>query len=509
MLCGFIVRNAQPASTKRRQSENALASAGAFISRSELSRIQGTLGRKAAVAYKGGPRALPEDVVETPQQKAARQRREKLQKIDDDRLAAKAASGEAAEAEAAEVRKRIAPKIAEHDKVKYMRSKEAVAEALQGRITQMEEKKRVAKREARYNALKHKEALEIAAREAERDRLIREDVSDEILCMLRWLPRLLTQHMHAVRLCQQRSRKAAEDAAALKRQIDEIQAKRELEAERVIQEGEQMKRNWEKQQEEERKKELEHIERGKVIRFELAQANKVAAKRRDIVARAEAKEERKAMKWMQEQARKQAEREAAEIARKERLERETARLRAMQEKESDKKAEEDEARAKRDQEKWILDQRRRDDADLAAREERKREQLRMLEEQIAVKEQIKRQEAKQDRAYMKRLVKEQQEIHTALQRAEEEAAMRRQRAQEDLKKQIADNAARQRSVKNAMLQERKIVLLEQRLEIELLEEAKRESEKRARERGIDDRFLGDIKAVSTAADVSFAKAPAF
>jgi len=78
-----------------------------------------------------------------------------------------------------------------------------------------------------------------------------------------------------------------------------------------------------------------------------------------------------------------------------------------------------------------------------------------------------------------------------------------------LKRQIETNASKQREVKNAVLHERKMVLLEQRLEIELLEEAKRESEARAKARGIDERFLGDIKAVSTAADVSFAKAPAF
>jgi len=470
-----------PASSKRRQSENALASAGAFISRSELGRIQATLGHKAAVSYKGGPKAVPDEIHETPAQQRARARRERLQKIDDDRLAQKAASGEAAEAEAAEARRRIAPRIAEHDKVKYMRSKEAVADALQGRVEQMEEKKRKAAAERRYDMLKHKEAMKIAEREARRD-----------------------AQAHADRM-----RKNAEDAAALKVQIEEIRAKREIEAERVIQEGEQMKRNWVKQQEEERKKELAHIEKGNVIRAELVQANRLAAKRRDIVARAEAKEERKAMKWMQEQARKVEAREAAERARKEELERETARLRAMQEKESDKKAEEDEARAKRDTEAYILAQRRRDDADLAAREERKRDQLRMLQEQIAMKEQIKAQERRQDRAYMKRLVKEQQDIHERLRRQEEDQALRRQRAQAELKKQIADNAARSREVKNAVLQERKIVLLEQKLEIELLDEAKRASEARARARGIDDRFLGDIKKVSTDADVSFAKAPAF
>lgn len=460
-----------------------MAAAGSTISRTELDRIMGSLKKKAAVEYKGGldNYKQAERPPTTERTRDQRMRKKRMQDIDDARLKAKALSGAAADEEREEARKKIAPLIQEHDKVKFMRSKEIVAEALHGRIAQIEEKKRKAKIEQAFDEKKRKEAMRILARQNEEEEARKREIA----------------------------RKNAEFAASLTEQVDRVQQERVLGQERVIQEGEQMQRSWTAQQEKERREAVEREERARKIREEFAAANIEASKKRELVARAEAALDRKALRWMQEKALKEEARLKAEEERKAELERETARLRAMQEKASDEKAAEDERRAKRDQEKWELDWRRREQEKEEAAERRKVEQMEMLSKQIALKEELQARQAVTDRKIMKRLVKEQAQIQARLDAEQAEKIEAGRRYKVELLRQIEKNKEAEREIVNEKLKERKQLLIEAKMEEDLLAAARQESVQKMAAKGIDGKFLTDIEKVNPTADFKFKDAPAF
>lgn len=196
-------------------------------------------------------------------------------------------------------------------------------------------------------------------------------------------------------------------ADELTKQVNECKKRQILEEERVAQEGIQIRRQIQRlnqmEMEKERAKKVEQKKRLET----LVMANKHNERYKHLRRQEEIEEDKRILAYI---AKKEYEQEMilAERERKKReMEMETARLRALQRKTTDKKAEEDARRAKRHQQQRekALDKRIRDQKD--AKDAMMREVLQERAKQIALKKQLARVEIEEDKKFMRRIEAEQ------------------------------------------------------------------------------------------------------
>ncbi|XP_056138839.1 cilia- and flagella-associated protein 45 [Lampris incognitus] len=207
-------------------------------------------------------------------------------------------------------------------------------------------------------------------------------------------------------------------------QMEERLEERLLQDELKEQEGQQIVRNLERIQQEE----LEALERRreeqKCLQQEIMRINAETLQAKERRRAEEALADLRAMEYTHKKMEREAEFEAEQRRIKREKEKEVARLRALQERERDYKAEQDELRAKRNQEATEREWRRKE----KERAEKKAQEDAMLKaarlEQVAHKEHLLSMEAGRERAEFERVLKAQQEA-IAKQKAEEEKQQQR------------------------------------------------------------------------------------
>lgn len=438
-----------------------LGNAGVVISSSDLQRIRSSVVSRQQVGSSAIERTIQRRTL-------AKSRRQMMQTIDDQRLKQKAESGEAGVEEAARIRAKLARSIPGHDLTKKVASIEAQAIALHGRRSQ------IAERRAR-------EAREVARERMFHNTLMRNTAAAEV---------------DADRLVAIQAAKNLADAEALREQVRIREENRLLDLERKENEGLLMKRQFEAAKQEEYRALQNKAKQQRQLTAELVHANQAAAARKAIRIEKDKLIDRAVLKYQRDKARREQAAEEAEIARKIAAEKETARLRALQERATDEKAAEDALRAKRHREQVELKERRAAAAKAEAARRRQEEVNHVVAEQRMHKQRLAVREARRDAAMMKRLAREQ-----AVKVAQDLEADRRVRERNaaygvEILDQIAEKEARKREVVNEKYEERKRLNLERRIENELLEKMKKDAMQRlATEQGIGVHWSRDIRRV--------------
>ncbi|XP_073706254.1 cilia- and flagella-associated protein 45 [Garra rufa] len=278
--------------------------------------------------------------------------------------------------------------------------------------------------------------------------------------------------------------------------VDQIQMRLEekmLQDELKEQEGQQLLENMEKIQMEE----LKSIERKKEEQRDLLQEIQ-KINEENLLAKEQKKEEERladlrAVEYTRKKLEREAEYEAEQIQIKKEKEKEVARLRALQERDRDHKAEQDEIRARRNQE-------------AAAREWRRKEKeqtLRKLEveeklkaarlEQVTHKEHLLSIEAGRERAEFDRVVRAQQELIEKEREKEEQRHRKIQKHAEAVRQQV-----REREIQ-AVTQRRELFREGERLEEEArnrrarLDEIKEKKLRELKAAGLSDKYYKEVE----------------
>ncbi|KAL8592950.1 hypothetical protein ACOMHN_050777 [Nucella lapillus] len=282
-------------------------------------------------------------------------------------------------------------------------------------------------------------------------------------------------------------------AAKLMEQIHENEQERLFELERKDQENIQMQRYIEKLMDEDqsavdkRKSEQTHL------REELNKANRDILRRKELKKDQDRAEEEKVLDFQ----RKKAERESAYEREQERVrikkEKETARLRALQERARDEQAERDALRAKRAQEQAERDWRAKE----AAETRKKAETESMLEharyQQMMQKEHYLAVQAQRERQEFERVLRAQKELVEREKMEEEEVHKKRLTHADDVRAQIRKKEQERISDRNAFFEEGVKLDEEARARRSRLDDVKRKKLSELRDAGIPDKYLAGVE----------------
>ncbi|XDV28641.1 hypothetical protein PO909_031872, partial [Leuciscus waleckii] len=237
---------------------------------------------------------------------------------------------------------------------------------------------------------------------------------------------------------------------------DQIQMRREekmLEDEMKEEEGQQFLKNMEKMQMEE----LKVIERKKEEQRKLLQDIQ-RINEENLLAKEQKKEEERladlrAVEYTTKKLEREAEYEAVQVIMKKEKEKEVAQLRALQERDRDHKAEQNEIRARRNQEEAAREWRRKEKEQTMKKlgEEEKLKAARL--EQITHKDHMVAIEARQERAEFERVLRAQQDLIEKEQGKEEQRHQHIQRHAEAARQQIRERELRAVSQHRELFQE--------------------------------------------------------
>ncbi|XP_066541257.1 cilia- and flagella-associated protein 45 [Hoplias malabaricus] len=277
------------------------------------------------------------------------------------------------------------------------------------------------------------------------------------------------------------------------KQIDERLEKRMLEDEVKEQEGQHMLENLEKMQMEE----LEALERKKVEQKRLLQEIQ-KINEENLVAKEHRKEEERladlhAMEFSRKKLEREAEYEAEQRRIKREKEKEVARLRALQERDRDYKAEQDELRARRNQEAAEREWRRKEkeQAQKKLEEEERLKAARL--EQVIHKERMLSVVAGRDRAEFERILRTQEEMIAREKEKEEHHRQQIVRHSEGVRQQIREREVQAISRRRELFQEGEKLDEEARIRRARLDEIKEKKLKELKAAGLPDKYCNEVE----------------
>ncbi|XP_066565471.1 cilia- and flagella-associated protein 45 [Amia ocellicauda] len=276
-------------------------------------------------------------------------------------------------------------------------------------------------------------------------------------------------------------------------QMEERSEEQMLKQEIKEQEGQQLLENLEKLQMEE----LEALERKKQdqqrLQLEILKINEESLKAKER----KKEEERLADLHALEYTRKKMEREAEYEAEQERVkrekEKEVARLRALQERDRDHKAEQDELRARRNQEATEREWRKkeREQALKKAREEERLNRARL--EQVTHKEHLLAIQAGRERAEFERVLRAQQDAVAEERRREEKHRLELQRHADGVRQQVREREARAIEQRRDVFREGERLNEEARSRRARLDEIKEKKLRELRVAGLPEKYCIEVE----------------
>uniref|UniRef100_W5M5S6 Cilia- and flagella-associated protein 45 n=1 Tax=Lepisosteus oculatus TaxID=7918 RepID=W5M5S6_LEPOC len=276
-------------------------------------------------------------------------------------------------------------------------------------------------------------------------------------------------------------------------QMEDRSEERLLKQELKEQEGLQMLENLERLQMEE----LEALEKKKEeqrrLQLEILRINEESLKARER----KKEEERMADLHALEYTRKKMEREAEYEAEQERLkrekEKEVARLRALQERDKDHKAEQDELRARRNQEAAEREWRRKEKEQALKQTEEEERLKRARLEQVAHKEHLLAIQAGRERAEFERVLRVQQEAIAREKGQEEKRRLQLQRHAEGVRQQVREREARGLEVRREVFREGERLGEEARSRRARLDEIKEKKLRELRAAGLPEKYCIEVE----------------
>ncbi|XP_006642298.3 cilia- and flagella-associated protein 45 isoform X1 [Lepisosteus oculatus] len=276
-------------------------------------------------------------------------------------------------------------------------------------------------------------------------------------------------------------------------QMEDRSEERLLKQELKEQEGLQMLENLERLQMEE----LEALEKKKEeqrrLQLEILRINEESLKARER----KKEEERMADLHALEYTRKKMEREAEYEAEQERLkrekEKEVARLRALQERDKDHKAEQDELRARRNQEAAEREWRRKEKEQALKQTEEEERLKRARLEQVAHKEHLLAIQAGRERAEFERVLRVQQEAIAREKGHEEKRRLQLQRHAEGVRQQVREREARGLEVRREVFREGERLGEEARSRRARLDEIKEKKLRELRAAGLPEKYCIEVE----------------
>jgi len=367
----------------------------------------------------------------------------------------------------------------QHDDVKHMNSLLLYAKCATIRELQLDEKEKIKEEEKRVDQLAH-EMMEVERLKAlemyeERERRVAEETKKGAAVI-----RTQIEARCVCDLCMFGS--ACTDRACRERE-------RRREQELKDQEGEALLRQIEAMKIEEKKAHEAKLVQQRQMRELVERANEEQIKRKAELVIAEQEENQRIADYIADKERREAEHQAELQAVAAAKEREVARLRAMQEKASDKAAEQDALRARRAQEARERQYREQElaatrkraaiNADLAAaREQQQAERERLVAEAVrAEKAEFERVLAVQKAAAEREMEKEHQE------------QMRRRMHADEVRAQIAEKENERRRQRQEFFEEGRRIKQQTEKEKTHLEQIKQRKMEEMRASGVPEKFL--------------------
>lgn len=327
----------------------------------------------------------------------------------------------------------------------------------------------------------------------EEKQCLRGDEADETrrLDLMMEIERLKTLEIY-----EQREAKRVEDrkkgAAMLQRQIEERERarhleedKRELERKAVLAEIERMRVEEERQMEEKR-------EQGRRLLAEVQKSNFAQIERKKAILEEEKEEDERIALYIKMKEAKEAEEaeRQAHIAKEKELE--LARMRAKQEKMTDKQAELDELRAQRAHEAYERDWRRRERESAERVANMNADLARAREDQRAMKMAQLAEIAEQERADYYRVISAQRAEEAAEKSAAETAASLRRQQRDEVLMQIKANEEKKLKERQDFLREGELLREKYAEEIEVLEGIKERKLKELEAQGVPVKYRAEL-----------------
>ncbi|WAR05574.1 CFA45-like protein [Mya arenaria] len=301
---------------------------------------------------------------------------------------------------------------------------------------------------------------------------------------------------NAIRVQEEIEKKRKEErligAAKLLEQITENEQDRLLELERKDQENVHMQRQVEKMMDEDRVMLDKRKREQEALRTDLNLANEEILARREIKKQQEKAEEHKVIEYMKQKA----EREAAFEEEQQRIriqkEKETARLRALQERARDEQADRDALRAKRAQEQAEREWRKKEAEEGRKKAETEAMLIDARKNQMNQKEHYLAVQAQRERNEFERVLRAQKELVEKERREEQEAKKKRHGHADDVRAQIREKEQVRISERNAFFEEGVKLDEEARARRAKLEDVKKKKLEHLRAAGIPDRYVTHV-----------------
>ncbi|KAK2894850.1 hypothetical protein Q8A67_012079 [Cirrhinus molitorella] len=278
--------------------------------------------------------------------------------------------------------------------------------------------------------------------------------------------------------------------------LDQIQMRLEekmLQDELKEQEGQQLLENMEKMQMEELKTIERKKEEQKDLLKEIQKINE-----ENLLAKEQKKEEERladlrAVEYTRKKLEREAEYEAEQIQMKKDKEKEVARLRALQERDRDHKAEQDEIRARRNQEaaerEWRRKEKEQTLRKLEAEEKLKASRL----EQVTHKEHLLSIEAGRERAEFERVVRAQQELIEKEREKEDQHNRKIQRHAEAVRHQVREREMQAVTQRRELFREGERLEEEARIRRARLDEIKEKKLRELKAAGLSDKYYKEVE----------------
>ena len=353
----------------------------------------------------------------------------------------------------------------EHDEVKRMNQLMLYAQCVTVRDAQLEDKRR------RVEEEKVQEQLIDQQMEAQRVRELQAEQRRE----------------------ETKERERREGAATLVVQIAERERERLREEEARELEARMMVEAIERRAKEEEERRLDKIERGKALMAEVTASNFAQTLEKGKKKEAEAVEERKRLRYLQEKEERERVREEEEAKVRREKEEEIARLRAQQEKAQDRQAAIDELRARRYQQEKDRQWRAEVASKAAVRGEQVKEVEAVRRAQKEEKEARGEKERAQEKAELERIQRAQrtqsQKEEEAEVRKEEERRLHAEQVREQMKRKEEERAkAREEYLKDGRSAEQRRAHEKARLEV-----IRAEKVQALHKMGVPDKYAHELK----------------
>ncbi|XP_067275963.1 cilia- and flagella-associated protein 45 [Pseudorasbora parva] len=278
--------------------------------------------------------------------------------------------------------------------------------------------------------------------------------------------------------------------------LDQIQMRLEekmLQDEVKEQEGQQLLENMERMQMEEIKVIEKKKEEQRNLLHEIQKINE-----ENLLAKEQKKEEERladlrAVEYTRKKLEREAEYEAEQIRIKKEKEKEVARLRALQERDRDHKAEQDEIRARRNQEAAAREWRRKE-KEQTTRKLKVEEKLKAARlEQVTHKEHMLSIEAGRERAEFERVLRAQQELIEKEREKEEQRHQQIQKHAEAVRQQVREREMQAVTQRREMFREGERLEEEARSRRARLDEIKEKKLRELRAAGLSDKYCKEVE----------------